>query len=60
MRLWSASGAQGLLGSILTYNANAGSQPGAFTGGRNLHKLTLNVADTYTVPVFPPNCEGVD
>jgi hypothetical protein len=59
MRIWSSQGERGLLGSILTYNANAGSQPGAFTGGRNLHKLTLMTTDGYLIPVFPPQCDGV-
>ncbi|NOT59940.1 MAG: hypothetical protein HOP19_06905, partial [Acidobacteria bacterium] len=62
MRLWSPQGQRGLLGAILTYYANAGSQPGAFTGGRNLHKLTLapfNAENGYIVPIFPPNCEDL-
>jgi hypothetical protein len=59
MKIWSAAGNRGLLGSILTYNANAASQPGAFTGGRNLHKLTLNTTDSLLIPVFPPNCEDL-
>jgi hypothetical protein len=46
----------GLLGAVLTYNANAGTQPAAFNQGHNLHKLRLTQAAVYTIPVFPPSC----
>lgn len=46
----------GILGASINFNQNAGSQPGAFNGGRNMHKLTLSTTNTYTVPVFPPTC----
>lgn len=46
----------GILGAVINYNANAGAQANAFNGGHNLHKLTLATTQTYTIPVFPPNC----
>lgn len=45
-----------LLGSAINKNANAGSQAGAFNGGHNLHKLTLNPADLIIIPIFPASC----
>jgi hypothetical protein len=56
MKLYNNSTDVGILGAVFTFNANSGSQPGAFTGGRNMHKLTLSSTNTYTVPVFPPTC----
>jgi hypothetical protein len=57
MRIYNNINDVGLLGAVINFNANAGSQPGAFNGGRNMHKLTLtNGAATYTIPVFPPSC----
>lgn len=55
LKLYSTSDI-GILGSVINFNANAGSQPGAFNGGRNMHKLTLSTTNTYTIPVFPPSC----
>jgi hypothetical protein len=46
----------GLFGAALNFNANAGTQPGAFNQGHNLHKLRLSQAAVYTIPVFPPSC----
>ncbi len=46
----------GILGAAINLNANAGTAAGAFSGGHNLHKLTLTPSATYTIPVFPPNC----
>jgi hypothetical protein len=54
MRLYSTSDI-GLLGAVLNFNANAGTNAGAFNQGRNLHKLTLT-AQTLTIPIFPANC----
>jgi hypothetical protein len=57
MKIYNNGADVGLLGAIINFNANAGSQPGAFNGGRNLHKLTLTSGTaTYTIPVFPPSC----
>jgi uncharacterized repeat protein (TIGR01451 family) len=57
MKLWLSSDA-GLLGAVINLNRNANSSPNAFNGGHNLRKLTLasGSLDTYTIPVFPPNC----
>jgi hypothetical protein len=50
----------GLSGAVINYNPNVSSQANAFSGGHNLHKLTLTQTDTsstwLTVPVFPANC----
>ena len=57
LKLYNNSADNGILGAVINFNANAGSQPGAFNGGRNMHKLTLTTgASTYTIPVFPPSC----
>lgn len=57
MKIYNNIADVGLLGAIINFNANAGSQPGAFNGGRNLHKLTLTTGNaTYTIPIFPPSC----
>lgn len=56
MKLYNNSSDIGILGASINFNSNAGSQPGAFNGGRNMHKLTLSTTNTYTVPVFPPTC----
>jgi hypothetical protein len=45
-----------LLGAAINFNANAGTQSGAFNQGHNLHKLSLSSAATLTIPVFPPRC----
>ena len=44
----------GILGAVITTNAGAASQANAFSGGHNLHKLTLSGTASYTIPVFPP------
>jgi hypothetical protein len=53
LKLW-ADQDFGLLGVLLNYNPNSGSNPNAFTGGHNLHKLRLTGAASYVIPVFPP------
>jgi hypothetical protein len=59
IKFWSTSPI-GILGAAINFNANAAvgnpNHPGDFSGGHNLHKLTLNTTDSYTVPVFPPAC----
>jgi hypothetical protein len=55
MRLYSTSDI-GLLGAVLNFNANAGTNAGAFNQGRNLHKLTLTATQTLVIPIFPANC----
>ena len=56
MKLYNNSSDVGILGASINFNANAGSQPGAFNGGHNMHKLTLSSTNTYTIPIFPPTC----
>lgn len=56
MKLYNNSSDIGILGASINFNTNAGSQPGAFNGGHNMHKLTLSASNTYTIPVFPPTC----
>jgi len=55
-KIYSSTGARAFLGSELNFNANAGTAAGAFTGGHNLHKLTLAPSASITIPVFPATC----
>jgi hypothetical protein len=43
----------GIEGAAINFNANAGTAAGAFSGGHNLHRLTLSAAASYVVPIFP-------
>jgi len=56
IKIYNQTGAVGILGAAINFNANAASSAGAFNGGHNLHHLTLNCNQAYTVPVFPPSC----
>jgi hypothetical protein len=56
LKLYSATADIAILGSVINANANTGTQAGAFSGGHNLHKLTLATTATFTIPVFPPTC----
>jgi len=55
-KFWAANNF-GLLGAIVNNNDGQGedSQTGAFSGGHNLHHLTLT-NEAYLIPIFPPNC----
>jgi hypothetical protein len=55
IRLWHRTTAP-ILGAAINFNSNTAASSGAFTGGHNLHKLTLTDTGVYTVPVFPPTC----
>jgi hypothetical protein len=46
----------GILGAVINFNPNAGTQANAFNQGHNLHKLTLSATNSLTIPVFPPGC----
>lgn len=46
----------GILGAAINFNANSGASAGAFSGGHNLHHLTLSAAANYVIPIFPPSC----
>ena len=60
MKFWGVDDARGsdkaLFGSVINFNANAGSSPSAFNQGHNLHKLTLTDKATIVIPVFVPTC----
>lgn len=43
-------------GAVLVTNPNTGTSAGSFSGGHNLHKLTLTSAASFLIPVFPSNC----
>jgi hypothetical protein len=43
-----------IVGAILNKNSNVKNVTGAFSGGRNLHRLTLNPLTVITVPISPP------
>ncbi len=51
MKFWSTADI-GILGAAINFNAGASG----FNGGHNLHKLTLAIGATYTVPIFPASC----
>lgn len=55
MRIYSFSDI-GILGAVLNQKSNAASASGAFSGGHNLHTLTLSASAALTVPIFPPSC----
>jgi len=54
MRFWHRTG-QAILGAAINFNPTVGAA-GAFTGGHNLHKLTLVNSARMIVPVLPPSC----
>ncbi|QQS46176.1 MAG: hypothetical protein IPM66_20025 [Acidobacteriota bacterium] len=56
MKLYVPGGSVAILGSMINYNMNAGTQSNAFSGGSNLHKLSLVPSTSLTIPVFPPSC----
>ena len=55
-RIYNQTGAIGMTGAAINFNANAASSAGAFNQGHNLHHLTLNAGMSYVIPVFPPSC----
>ncbi|MFN0111435.1 MAG: hypothetical protein ACKVZH_21435, partial [Blastocatellia bacterium] len=56
LKIFNQTGAAGITGAAINFNANAASSAGAFNQGHNLHGLTLNATNSYTIPVFPPSC----
>jgi hypothetical protein len=44
-------GGRGIIGAVLVKGDADG-----YNGGRNLHKLTVECADGFLMPVFPPSC----
>jgi hypothetical protein len=55
MKLWSTNDAT-ILGAVINNNTQAGTTPGAFNQGHNLHRLALKPSAALTIPVFPPSC----
>ncbi len=51
----SASSGAGMTGAIINAAQNGASDT-VFTGGHNLHKLTLSASTTFIMPVFPAGC----
>ncbi len=51
----SASSGNGMTGAIINA-AQSGSTDTVFTGGHNLHKLTLSNSTVFTMPIFPAGC----
>jgi hypothetical protein len=56
LKLYSSTADIAIIGAVINANANTGTAAGAFSGGHNLHKLTLSAAANFTIPVFPPTC----
>ncbi|MDX2041721.1 MAG: hypothetical protein SF097_10740 [Acidobacteriota bacterium] len=56
LKIFNQTGAIGMTGAAINFNANAASSAGAFNQGHNLHHLTLNSQMSYVIPVFPPSC----
>lgn len=56
LKIFNQTGSIGITGAAINFNANAASSAGAFNQGHNLHALTLNATNSYTIPVFPPSC----
>ena len=54
MELW-ATADVGILGAVINFNKKANNGPTAFSGGRNLHKLTLTT-DSLTIPLSQSSC----
>jgi hypothetical protein len=51
-----AADSRAILGAIFSRNPNVMAAANAFSGGHNLHILTLNPVTVMRAPVFPPNC----
>ncbi len=56
LKIFNQTGAIGMTGAAINFNANAASSAGAFNQGHNLHHLTLNSQMSYVIPIFPPSC----
>jgi hypothetical protein len=54
LSLSGSEGNRGILGAEINFNPLPGA--GAFNQGRNLHKLTFDTINTYTIPIIPPPC----
>ncbi len=56
LKIYNQTGAIGITGAAINFNANAASSTGAFNQGHNLHALTLTNTASYIIPIFPPSC----
>lgn len=56
LRIYNQTGAIGMTGAVINFNANASTSTNAFNQGHNLHALRLNNQMSYVIPVFPPRC----
>jgi hypothetical protein len=50
----STNDARAIFGAVLRRNSQV--TPGAFSGGHNLHKLSLNPISFIQIPIVPPRC----
>jgi hypothetical protein len=53
-KVW-ATNDRAILGAMIV-KSTGGEGSDSFSGGHNLHKLTLTCVDSYTMPIFPPSC----
>ena len=56
IRLWTTDDAA-IFGSMINFNPNSEVDPGAFSQGHNLHKLTTTAIGSLTIPLIPPPCD---
>ena len=55
-KIWVGSAVNAITGAMITFNPNTATNPGAFNGGHNLHKLTLTDNATLDIPIFTARC----
>lgn len=55
-KFFSQTGTTGILGCSINFNPNSATNEHAFSGGHNLHVLTLSDQETYIIPVFRAHC----
>lgn len=55
MKFWPHGANKGVTGVVLYLNQSTTQNDSRFTGGRNLHHMTLTT-DELTVPIIPPTC----
>ena len=55
IRLWMTDDAP-ILGAMINFNPNSEVDPGAYSQGHNLHKLSLTSVGSLTIPLIPPPC----
>ncbi|HMV51621.1 MAG TPA: hypothetical protein PKD31_28020, partial [Blastocatellia bacterium] len=55
MKFWPHGANKGVTGVVLYLNQSTSLNDSRFTGGRNLHHMTLTT-DELTIPIIPPTC----